>query len=797
MESGDPNARTTRNVVGGTASADTIVQAGRIDAVHFHQAPASAPVQQSPGAVPRGSIVVGEIPREPASFQPREDLRQQLTEALTGTSTHVAVVCAVTGTRGVGKTHLAAAYARQRIADGWPVVAWITAEDSGQLLTGLDQLADALGLRIAGEDSGSAGWKVRHWLETAAPDRSVIVFDNATDADELARWLPAAGRAQIIITSTQRSFADLGACVDVSTFTVDEALTFLRQRTGSVDEAGAWALAEEVGWLPLALAQAAALICSQRISYSALIGRLRALPVEHYLKPRPGDGYPRGAAQAVLLSLHAAEEAEPLARPLVDLLAVLSPGGVRRTLLRNGPERVSTADIDTALGALADASLIDFSTDGQSVIMHRFTQRVVRDRLDHDMMLPQTLSHAATLLKEVEVSIDRAWRERGTADHLILQVDAIWEVATTHLPAQPDQEWADLINALVGLRYWTARHLRETGEVTRATPTGWATLVLAEEVLPLDHSLTPVIRNELAQACRAAGRLDDAIALLEKNTSVRERLLGQDHPQTLNSRHNLANTWRANGRIDDAIALHERNLADRERVLGPDHPDTLMSRNDLAWALREAGHLDRAIDLFTRTLLTRERTLPADHPKIFLSRNNLANSYLDAGRVPEAVRLLADTLKHREQLLGIDHPKTLLSRTSLARAYLKADRLPEAIALFENVAAYRERLHGHDHPESISSRSVLGNAYHAAGRLEEATDLLERTLADRERILGRHQPKTIDSRIDLAVSYAALDREPEALELLESAITDCGLFLNDSHPITRRARAVLSELRNG
>ena len=38
------------------------------------------------------------------------------------------------------------------------------------------------------------------------------------------------------------------------------------------------------------------------------------------------------------------------------------------------------------------------------------------------------------------------------------------------------------------------------------------------------------------------------------------------------------------GRMDDAIALHERNLADRTRILGPDHPDTLTSRNNLATA---------------------------------------------------------------------------------------------------------------------------------------------------------------------------------------------------------------------
>jgi SEFIR domain-containing protein/NB-ARC domain-containing protein len=231
-------------------------------------------------------------PRNP-NFTGRESILAQL-EATLAAGTPAALAQAIAGLGGVGKTQTAVEYA-YRHRDQYRAVLWIRADTETSLASGYRALAKVLGLSEKDEtDSTKVVAAVRRWL--GREPGYLLILDNADDPTLVKPYLPPNPRGHVLLTARAHNFDVLGIRrpIGLPVLTPGEALEFLVKRTGRegpldpAEQDAARILAGELGYLPLALEQAAAYMVEHEEAFAVYLAAYRALRLS-YLKLKGED----------------------------------------------------------------------------------------------------------------------------------------------------------------------------------------------------------------------------------------------------------------------------------------------------------------------------------------------------------------------------------------------------------------------------------------------------------------------------------------------------------------------------
>ena len=762
--------------------------------------------------------------------------RQEQDELFDAVFTHAEPRTVLTGMRGSGKTQLAAAVAARCEEEGWPLVAWIHATSRKEIIVGLYELA----LRIGIDAPKNIPLEVivqrlLDQLRSAEAADRLFVFDNVENPDNLRDLIPEGAGVRTLITTTRRLGGDGPGWLrlTVGAFEREQSIALLCEHTGDTHREAADRIADALGDVPLAIAQAAATAQQGGYALSGYLDRLSHHPLESSISRLEGANYPDAVGTALLMAYEQVLEQlrtthpqqERIAVSLLNTLSLLAASGVpTHWLLKLDGDSDAVRD---TLSVLKSASVIHESSDGHTTTIHWLQGYAYRETyLNDQKKLGQARTCATLVLGGIDVDrLENPEQRRHETHHLIEQLLSVTSQEYSHsLFSEPrvSAKLAETLHYATGLgmsqlalcltdsvtqvcdalgpdhpdtlasRNSLAGAYRDAGRLDKAIALYEQTLEDSIRVLGTDHPSTLTSRFNLAGAYRASGRLDEAVTLYEQVFSGRSRVLGPDHRSTLTARDNLADTYWEAGRFDETITLKKQILADAMRIMGPDSPGASAARLSLAATYRDAGRLNEAITLYQENLDNVTRTLGLDHLETLASRHRLAGTYRDAGRLDEAIPLFEQNLTDFTRLAGPDHPETLASRATLAGVYRDAGRLDEAIPLFEQNLDDVARTLGLDHPETLASRHSLAGAYRDAGRLDEAIPLFEQNLTDFIRILGPDRPDTFTSRSTLAGAYQAAGRLDEAIELFEQNLEDRTRTLGPAHPVTLTSRGNLA-----
>ncbi|MFF3410455.1 FxSxx-COOH system tetratricopeptide repeat protein [Streptomyces sp. NPDC002742] len=757
------------------------------------------------------------IPLRAGCFQDRAEVAR-LRQALAGGGTAVvgptdaALVGGVlAGMGGVGKTQLAADYARTVWQAGeLDVLVWITASNTSTAASGYTQA----GIEILGAEPEQAEKAFLACLEPKAqqrPMRWLVILDDVADpADLNGLWPPTSPYGRTLVTTRRRDAALTGddrRLIKVGLFTEAESLTYLtaalaaRNRTEPGRELAA--LADDLGHLPLALSQAVAYIIDAGIgcaAYRALLAD-RATKLTDATPDALPDGQTHTTAAAWAMSIDRADTLNPagLARPLLQLAAFLDANGIPETVLVSPPaltyltSHATTADAKRdqatpeqarrALRVLYRLSLIDQTptTPYQTVRIHQLIQRAVRDSLTPDQRDRSARSAADTLTAawpniEYDTTLAQTLRANATA------LTACAEDALHRPDTHP-------------VLYRAGRSLGEAGQVTAARDHFHHLNNTTTSRLGPDHPDALSARLNLAHWRVHAGDVVGAATAFAELLDDQVRVLGPDHPHTLTTRHNLAYSRGLAGDAAGAATAYAELLDEHVRVLGPDHPHTLTTRHNLAYLRGEAGDAAGAATTYAELLDDRTRVLGPDHPNTLTTRSTLARWRGEAGDMTGAATAYAELLDDRTRVLGPDHPNTLTTRHNLAYSRGLAGDMTGAATAYAELLDDRTRVLGPDHPDTLSTRHNLAYSRGEAGDAAGAATTYAELLDDQVRVLGPDHPNTLATRHNLAYSRGLAGDAAGAATTYAELLDDRTRVLGPDHPDTLKTKGNLAHLR--
>ena len=612
-------------------------------------------------------------------------------------------------------------------------------------------------------------------------------------------------------------------CVEVPPLLGQEAKALLqlklRDSVSSFD-ASTERLLDILGYIPLAITQAAAFISRNRWTvqgYLAALEKNQQNLTDHLSQelqdPRRPHAFPNSVFRTWKLSFDQILTQEPETAKLLSLIAMLDPRRIPKKLLQQSTRR--EVDFMMAIGTLDGFALISSELGGETFSIHPLVQASVHfwleqrgEKVDyadqalqllakefptgeheHKDICESLLVHAEAVLCHIYIS-ENGMRHRAALlynvgwfhdrqGRYISAYQAAFESYNIH-----QKQMGDVAIVTLNSLSLLAVVLQNQGKHEEAEKLHQRALEGYEKVLGSEdrHTLTSV--SNLALVLLGQGKHQEAEKLYQRALEGYEKVLGSEHPNTLNSVSHLASVLQDQGKHEEAEKMHRRALEGEEKVLGSEHPNTLTSVSHLASVLQDQGKHEEAEKMNRRALEGEEKVLGSEHPNTLTSVGHLALVLQDQGKHEEAEKMHRRALEGKEKVLGSEHPNTLNSVSHLALVLQDQGKHEEAEKMNRRALEGYEKVLGSEHPNTLTSVGNLALVLQDQGKHEEAEKMHRRALEGKEKVLGSEHPNTLNSVSHLALVLQDQGKHEEAEKMNRRALEGYEKVLGSEHPNT-------------
>jgi tetratricopeptide (TPR) repeat protein len=631
-----------------------------------------------------------------AHFTGREEILARIRRRL-GNKKTVSLTQTISGLGGVGKTQTALELA-YRFAHEYGVIWWLPAETQ-KTLSGaaaeyiirsdkIEALENEAAIRGAFTADFENGGK---WL---------LIYDNVDDYDAVVPFLPKSGAGDILTTSRlTRGF--IGEKIDVDVFDENEAVTFLQKRTGLYDGKNASKLAGRLGFLPLALEQAAAYIAdtpgSDYVKYLSLLDKFGLAVLE---QNETITDYKLPVTATWKISLEKIGSVS--ARQMLNLCAFFAPDGIDISVLVEHREYLPQPLCDDILNALARDRIVREITkyslvkyrDG-ALSLHRLLQEVIRADFGND---DGALMRCLNIVKDAIATSGENRDTRAAFLRRAPHADAVARHAEENGAAQ--ETVADVYFSL-------GRGFLRFGDYEQALGLFRKTLELRKEPAGEETERSALIYQNMGMAHKCMGESKEALEQYSNGVAVFERTKQTKHPNLAALYNNIANIHKNDGVYAQALKYYQKSLDIKSEILGEEHPDTVMTRSNTANVYKRMGETKKALDQHLQIKKIREKTLGKIHKDTAATYGNMALLYDDMGKYDKALEWFDKALDIQKETQGKEHPDTAMTYYNIATVCKHKGEYDTAMSRYKDALLIQTEKLGPKHPDTILTQKGM------------------------------------------------------------------------------------------